>query len=145
MSTKDQSNDCTGMLGLGSKVSFAYTDQFTIESNFEGVKTIYSAFINGSGIPNIAEMHSEETTESNGVEIKVAVKTEDFSRFRAAVAKQLKYFKVKPIILNSGYNNFEFEKVVQPNEQSIIGDGYIVTPGISALTVIQGQIGYEVD
>lgn len=145
MSTKDQSNDCTGMLGLGSKVSFAYTDQFTIESNFDGVKTIYSAFINGAGIPNIAEMHSEETTEGNGVEIKVAVKTEDFSRFRAAVAKQLKYFKVKPIILNSGYNNFEFEKVVQPNEQSIIGDGYIVTPGISALTVIQGQIGYEVD
>lgn len=145
MSTKDQSNDCTGMLGLGSKVSFAYTDQFTIESNFDGVKTIYSAFINGAGIPNIAEMHSEETTEGNGVEIKVAVKTEDFFRFRAAVAKQLKYFKVKPIILNHGYSNFEFENVVQPNEQSIIGDGYIVTPGISALTVIQGQIGYEVD
>lgn len=145
MSTKDQSNDCTGMLGLGSKVSFAYTDQFTIESNFDGVKTIYSAFINGTGIPNIAEMHTAETTEGNGVEIKVAVKTEDFSRFRTALAKQLKYFKVKPNVLNSGYIGFEFESVVQPNEQSIIGDGYIVTPGISALTVIQGQIGYEVD
>lgn len=145
MSTKDQSNDTVGAFGLGAKTPFAYTDQFTIESNFDGVKTIYSAFINGAGIPNIAEMHSEETTEGNGVEIKVAVKTEDFSRFRAAVAKQLKYFKVKPIILNHGYSNFEFENVVQPNEQSIIGDGYIVTPGISALTVIQGQIGYEVD
>lgn len=145
MSTKDQSNDTVGAFGLGAKTPFAYTDQFTIESNFDGVKTIYSAFINGAGIPNIAEMHSEETTEGNGVEIKVAVKTEDFSRFRAAVAKQLKYFKVKPNVLNSGYINFEFESVVQPNEQSIIGDGYIVTPGISALTVIQGQIGYEVD
>lgn len=145
MSTKDQSNDTVGAFGLGAKCPFAYTDQFTIESNFDGVKTIYSAFINGAGIPNIAEMHSEETTEGNGVEIKVAVKTEDFSRFRSAVAKQLKYFKVKPIVLNSGYSNFEFERVVQPNEQSIIGDDYIVTPGYSALTVIQGQIGYEID
>jgi hypothetical protein len=145
MSTKDQSNDTVGAFGLGAKTPFAYTDQFTIESNFDGVKTIYSAFINGAGIPNIAEMHVEDTTEGNGVEIKVAVKTEDFSRFRATVAKQLKYFKVKPIILNSGYSNFEFEKVVQPNEQSIIGNNYIVTPGISTLTVIQGQIGYEVD
>lgn len=143
MSTKDQSNDTVGAFGLGAKTPFAYTDQFTIESNYNSVKTIYSAFIDASGIPNIAEMHSEKTEEGNGVEIKVAVKQDDFYAFNNAVAKQLKYFKVKPIIKNK--ENFAFENVVEPNQESIIGEGYVVTPSRSELIIIQGQIGYAVD
>lgn len=143
MSTKDQSDDMVGAFGLGAKTPFAYTDQFTVSSNYNGVKTIYSAFIDGNGIPNIAEMHSEQTSESNGVEVKIAVKTEDFYKFKSAVAHQLRYFKVKPKILNC--EHFEFASVTQANEQSIIGQDYVITPSRSELIAIQGQIGYVVD
>lgn len=99
-STKDQSNDCVGMLGLGSKSAFSYTDQFTVTSVKNGKRTIYSAFITESGIPNIIEMHSEETSEPNGVEIKLSVKREDYVNFKKEVENQLKFFKVKPEIIN---------------------------------------------
>jgi len=66
-STKDQSNECTGMLGLGAKTPFSYTDQFTVTSYQNGICTIYSAFITESGVPNIIEMYSSESTEPSGV------------------------------------------------------------------------------
>ena len=147
MSTKDQSNDCTGMLGLGSKVSFAYTDQFTVTSVFNGVKYLYSAFINGAGIPNITLMHSEETTEGNGVEINLSVKSEDFRAFRNAVAHQLRFFKVKPIVKN--VQDFAFQRIYEENSSKIEGEGYLIVPSQQIyradLVVIQGQIGYPID
>ena len=42
-STKTNTNDQVGMLGLGSKSPFCYTDNFTITSIFQGVKRIYNA------------------------------------------------------------------------------------------------------
>ena len=142
-STKDQSNDTVGAFGLGAKTPFAYTDQFTVTSIYGGVKTIYSAFIDGSGIPSIAEMHSEESDECNGVEIKVAVKPQDFNLFRNAVSVQLRYFEVKPIVKNC--DNFKFQSVTEPNDSSIFGEDFIVTPGSSEPIAIQGQIGYTID
>lgn len=143
MSTKDQSNETVGAFGLGAKTPFAYTDQFTITSVFDGRKTIYSAFIDGSGIPNIAEMHSEESSDRNGVEVKVAVKQQDFSAFKNAVAFQLRFFKVKPEIINC--DNFQFTSIIEPNKSSIVSDDYVITPSYSELIAIQGQIGYVVD
>lgn len=99
-STKDNSNNTVGAFGLGAKTPFSYTDQFTVTSVKNGKRTIYSAFITESGIPNIIEMHSEETSEPNGVEIKLSVKREDYNNFKTEVQSQLKFFKVKPEIIN---------------------------------------------
>ena len=146
MSTKDQSNECTGMLGLGSKVSFSYTDQFTIESNFDGVKTIYSAFINASGIPNIAEMFSEATDDPTGVEIKISVKQGDYTKFANAVKEQLKFFKVKPNVINVPYA-FEFDKEFD-GESLAVADGFklVKSPNhVRTWYIVQGNVGYPLD
>src|SRR5574343_126832 len=42
-STKTQSNDYIGALGLGSKSPFSYTSSFLVTSIFEGVKSTYLA------------------------------------------------------------------------------------------------------
>ena len=146
MSTKDQSNECTGMLGLGSKVSFSYTDQFTIESNFDGVKTIYSAFINASGIPNIAEMHSEATDDPTGVEIKISVKQGDYAKFANAVKEQLKFFKVKPNVINVPYA-FEFDATFDGDALSTAnGFKLVKSPNhVSTWYIVQGNVGYPLD
>jgi len=50
-STKTGSNDFVGALGLGSKTPFSYTDNFTVTAVKDGVRGVYSAFINEAGIP----------------------------------------------------------------------------------------------
>ena len=72
-STKTASNDFIGALGLGSKSPFSYTDNFTVTAIKDGRKGIYSAFINGEGVPSIALMMEEQTDEPAGVEIKFSV------------------------------------------------------------------------
>ena len=72
-STKTASNEFIGALGLGSKSPFSYTDNFTVTAIQNGVKGIYSAFINGDGVPSIALMMQEPTDEPSGVEVKFSV------------------------------------------------------------------------
>lgn len=145
-STKDQSNECTGMLGLGSKSPFSYTDQFTVTSVKHGLRTIYNAFINEQGIPNIVEMFSEETTEGNGVEIKLSVKREDYSKFASEVKNQLQYFKVKPTVLNTSIDLFDSEPEYLFNTSAVSiepsSTGYY---GTKAITALQGNVGYTLD
>ena len=75
-STKTDSNDYIGALGLGSKSPFSYTENFTVTAIKAGTKRIYSAFITDAGIPCVAEMSTELTDEDNGVEV-VFVSEED--------------------------------------------------------------------
>jgi hypothetical protein len=142
-STKDQSNDCTGAFGLGSKVSFSYTDQFTVQSVFAGVKSIYSAYLTASGIPAVQLMHQEESTERNGVEIKISVKREDYRQFQDKTKEQLKFFKVKPIVENAPYG-FEFPDVF--STQVIAETASLrVTARSGNNYIIQGPVGYPFD
>lgn len=145
-STKDSSNETVGAFGLGAKTPFSYTDQFTVTSVHNGIRRIYSAFINESGLPTIVEMAESETTDVNGVEIKMSVKREDFQKFRNEVATQLRFFKVKPTILNcSGFVWPVLEKdfIIENDDVSIAknGSGY----GASKFFIIQGEVGYPLD
>lgn len=109
-STKTDSNAYIGALGLGSKSPFSYTDNFTVTAIKDGVKRIYTAFINGDGVPSIALMGEEETTEPTGVEIKFSVNERwDFSKFSDEAANVYRFFKQRPIV--TGDSNFRFSDV----------------------------------
>ena len=97
-STKTNSNDYIGALGLGSKSPFSYTDNFTISTVKNGIKGIYTAFINEVGVPSIALMMTEEDcTEPTGVEIKFSVNDRwDFEKFSSEAQHVYKYFKLRP-------------------------------------------------
>jgi hypothetical protein len=97
-STKTNSNAYTGMLGLGSKAFLAYTDTGTVTSITDGVKRIYNVFFNESGMPTIALMSQENTTDSNGLSIQIPVKRDDFNRFSEATKKAFRFFDTKPTI-----------------------------------------------
>jgi len=138
-STKDQSNDVIGAFGLGAKTPFSYTDQFTVTSIVNGVKSIYSSFIGPGGFPEISKMHDEETSESNGVEIHMQVKREDFQRFRTEVREQLKFFAVKPIVRNCvGFQFNDMKPVSSFSECDLYSSGTL-----SDNYIVQGQVGYK--
>jgi HSP90 family molecular chaperone len=97
-STKTNTNDQIGCLGLGSKSPFCYSDNFVVTSIHEGIKSIYNAYFNEQNTPAIALMSKQETTEGNGIAIQIPVKADDFTNFQQAVQKAFRFFPVKPII-----------------------------------------------
>lgn len=137
-STKDTSNDFIGSYGIGSKSVFSYTDQFTVTSIKDGKRTIYSAFISDEGIPKITEMFTSDSTEPNGVEIKMSVKREDYATFAKEVKQQLRFFKVQPLITNGVIQ-------AEPEVEYLIDSKNIrinAKNGYFGLNIVQGMVGY---
>jgi len=97
-STKEDSNEQIGCLGLGSKSVLAYTDNFVVTSIVKGEKRIYSVFFDQKSVPSISLMSTERTDESNGLSVQIPVKAEDFYKFEQAVEKALRFFAVKPTV-----------------------------------------------
>jgi hypothetical protein len=96
-STKTNSNDFIGALGLGSKSPFSYTDNFTVIAIKDGKKGVYSAFINDNGVPAVAVMGQGDTEEPAGVEVKFAVTdSDDFHKFKYEAEQVYRYFALKP-------------------------------------------------
>lgn len=139
-STKTNSNDVVGCLGLGSKSPFGVADNFTVTSFFQGEKTIYSAFLNEDRIPSIALFHKEPTDEPNGLEIEVAINADDFRVFNREVNSQLKYFKTKPLVF--GNSNFVWNV---EEEYLYSGSNWKMVKGGGSPRVVQGQIQYPIN
>ena len=141
-STKTDSNDYIGALGLGSKSPFAYTDNFTVTAIKDGKKGIYSAFINGQGVPSIAQMMTEDCDEPNGVEVKFSVNDRyDYSKFRDEARQVYTYFKLRPVV--TGYKDFQFTTLEYDTEN--------IVPGVHSYKnsyhsrSIMGNIAYPID
>ena len=142
-STKTDSNAFIGALGLGSKSPFSYTDNFTVTAVQNGKKGIYSAFINEQGVPSIALMMEEETTDPNGVEVRFAVADRyDFDKFRQEARYVYEYFKLRPVI--SGNGDFGFKDPEYKEENIIPGVHYTNDNGRGSFAIM-GNIKYPID
>ena len=97
-STKTNTNTQVGMLGLGSKSPFCYTDNFTITSVHNQVKRIYNAYFNQQGMPTISLASQENTKDANGVAIQIPIKNNDIGNFNHSVFKAFRFFDTKPTI-----------------------------------------------
>lgn len=144
-STKADSNDFIGALGLGSKSPFSYTDSFLVESRHNGVKRLYTAFISESGVPAITRMASCETDEPNGLTITIAVKREDINTFVNAAKRQLMYFSPMPTI--AGQANFTAHEVKYTVEGTNwkVRDASTNSAQFSGPRVVQGFVSYPID
>lgn len=148
-STKDQSNDSIGAFGLGAKTPFSYTDQFNVTSVTDGIMRAYSAFIDEGGMPTISLMAEVPTDEVSGVEIKIGVKPADFARFRSEIVEQLRFFKVKPEILN--WNGAALFEDISPDNIHFQSDDIVIYTsrqygyGSAAVHLVQGPVGYPLD
>jgi hypothetical protein len=110
-STKRHSNEYIGMLGIGCKSAFAYSDNFIVKSYLDGKLYCYEALIDPSKVGKITLLGVSETEEPNGVEVTVPVKKDDENIFHEKAKTFFNHFKIKPII--KGYKNF-FEEETKP-------------------------------
>lgn len=101
-STKTDSNDVIGQLGLGSKSPFSYTDAFTVVSVKHGRRNVYSMFKDESGMPSCAAMGpGEDTAEPTGVRVEIPVSVRDFGEFSTKACSILRWFKTMPHIVGA--------------------------------------------
>lgn len=99
-SDKTDSNLFVGALGLGSKSPFSITDQFTVESRYKGTKSIYLCSISQEGIPQVSKVLEQETSEENGITVKIAIPEDNVHKFQREVESVVKPFSVLPNIQN---------------------------------------------
>jgi hypothetical protein len=136
-STKTDSNDFVGALGLGSKSPFSYTNNFTVIAYKNGVKRNYSVFTSDAGVPTIALLSESETDESNGLEVTFAVtKQMDFHSFSYAASEVYRYFNTRPNITG---NSINIPDLKLKNE--IIPGGYLFERRSVA---VMGNVAYPV-
>lgn len=145
-STKTDSNAFIGALGLGSKSPFSYTENFTVTAIKDGMVRIYSAFINESGVPSIAEMSVAKTTDVNGVEVKFSVTNRnDYQSFRNEAHNVFAWFAKKPIITgvdSFSHRNIDYaEKDIVPGVHSRKKEGY----HHDASMALMGNIAYPLN
>ena len=140
-STKDSSNDFTGAMGLGSKSPFSYTDAFTVTSFYNGEKRIYMIDIGTDGVPHVGLVDGSPfpTDEHNGLEIKIAVKRDDFWDFQRKAEQVFKRYPLVPEVV--GTAEFEIEKV----KYSYQGEGWRLIDGTRGQSyAIQGTVAYPI-
>jgi hypothetical protein len=138
-STRRDSNDFTGCLGLGSKTPFAYADQFTISSYRNGKKFIYSAFKNEENLPAISFMGEVDTDQPNGLEIHINIDPNDCHRFSEAARKVYQHFPVRPNIKGDSIYYQEADPIMEGEGWKLYDTRWFLPARIS---VLMGKIMY---
>lgn len=113
-STKNDTNEYTGMFGLGSKTPFAYTNQFTIESIYNGEKSIYSAYFDDNGIPAITCLNKSPTDIHTGLKIMFFVNQDDIDSFLKELVFCAAGWNTLPHIL--GINSEKLDEIKKINK-----------------------------
>ena len=137
-STKRETNDETGCLGLGSKSPFAYTSAFTVTCWLDGLERTYSAYITTSGIPNMSLVHSEPSDEEQGVRVTFAVKDDDIQKFHKSAETVLLGFEPTPNISPKSFQ-------LASREITLSGTGWKFCKDEMKAVIVQGSVSYPID
>ena len=141
-SDKTDSNDAVGCLGLGSKSPFAYTDQFMVESFYNGNHMTFSAYKNENDEPVFALLSEQPTNDPNGLRVSFATEAGDSINFKYEAQNVWKYFVTTPNV------NIDVE-VASQGDPVMSGDDWKIcnkaNRGYAKNELVMGQIGYELD
>jgi len=96
ISTKRETNKQLGCFGIGAKSGWAYTDSFIVESFYEGIHRQYIADIAENREGRLLLHKEAETTEPNGVFLKIPVDVKDMSIFNHAYLRATFLWDKKP-------------------------------------------------
>jgi len=141
-STKRDTNDAAGMLGIGCKAGFAYTDSFTVTSWHGGTKSIYNAVLDKSNKGEMQKMYEEPCGDETGIEIQMAVRPRDVDEFVREARTLFRYFNPQPQI------NLPLDSLPRGMAQGFITEHSAVQLGGTATRewiAVMGCIPYRLD
>jgi len=97
-STKRETNDQHGMMGIGSKAAFSLTDSFQVTSWFNGVKTVYIAYLDESDMGMLDKVHESPCEDETGLEIRATVPQEEVPHFHREACFLFRWVNPQPEI-----------------------------------------------
>lgn len=96
-SSKRESNDAVGYLGIGCKSGFAYADAFTVTSWHGGRKRVYAAIIDASGAGEMRLLDEEDCGDETGLAVSVPVRDRDVFEFVDKARDFYRFFDPQPV------------------------------------------------
>jgi len=138
-STKGNSNELIGAMGLGSKSAMCLTDSFNVITVVDKVKRTYCVFIDESMVGKMSLLNEEATEEPNGTEIQIPVSVNDINIFANEAFKCLRFFDPLPKITGTSRTFQKIEKVIE-------GEGFFVskTDCQASINIIMGGVSYSI-
>lgn len=140
-STKRESNEAVGMLGLGCKSALAYTNTFTIIAVKNGVKTHAVISKDSRGVGEIHVVDTVATNEHSGVEVSIPVS--DRTDFDAKCDDFFQYWETGTVLVN-GTQPERFEAT--PLSDTLFAKERSNSWGYSSNNVVvMGNVAYPVE
>lgn len=137
-STKRDSEEATGMLGLGCKSGLTYALSFTVVAIKEGVKTVASVTKDTDGVGTVKVIDTSATDLPNGVTISIPVKSQDVNSFTTKAKEFYKWWKPGTVLVDGK----EPEQV--PDLVWIDDDVAVMVNGGSD-RIVMGNVAYPVN
>jgi hypothetical protein len=100
-STKRETNDQNGMLGLGCKSALAYSDQFTVIGVKNGIRTTVLVGRDEDGGASQTIVDERETTEHNGVTVQIPAKQSN--SFKEKAERLFAFWPKGQVLLNGAH------------------------------------------
>ena len=142
-STRRNSNNVIGQMGLGAKSPLSLTDSFIVASYINGKKHVYNVFKNEKQIPTLAKLGEEVTTEENGFEVVIAFDKNKFPNLNTKAAQVYQWFKSKPKIAPS--ISFPSYTKVYDGKDFFIHNDYEVGTYEKTHKLIMGNVSYKIN
>lgn len=133
-SSKRDSDDYTGAIGIGSKSIFAVSNTNIVISRHGGIESHYSVNLNEEGVPEVILLEQTETTET-GFEVIVPVPTHQHQQFKTEAEYVFQFFDQKPII--TGQN-----VTIKDIESKFNGSYFKVGTNLGQSYVVCGNVAY---
>ncbi len=137
-SSKRETNEQTGMLGLGCKAGLAFTNQFTMESIHEGIKATVLVTRETDGGAALQVVNQEPTQEHNGVTITVPVGS--VTAFNVEAREFFKFWDPGTVLIN-GEPNQSIWDATHPDRIATLDPDVVLTNG-GASYVVMGCVPY---
>lgn len=148
-SSKTNSNDQIGALGLGSKSPFAYTkSSFVVKNRYQGAEHTYLCFINQDGKPDGSKVSEEPTDKHPGVTVEFAVRTEDVGAFRERTSRFFKRWSATlPIFVDHSHDVIvqKVDKVIEGTDWYLEKTDRSVYSDHQGAIAIQGNVPYPIE
>jgi hypothetical protein len=133
-STKRDTNDQVGMMGIGCKSALTYTTQFTVSSTKDGRRLTVLVSRDEDGAGQMQILGDTETDEANGTEIVVAIRRDDIHRCADLCREFFSYWESDTVTIN-GRPPVRFEGLA-------VGDSIFIIEGRGQDQVVMGNVAY---
>ncbi len=99
-STKRNTNDQVGMLGLGCKSGLTYAEQFTVASVKDGRRITVVVRKTPEGSAEMLTISDVETSDANGTEVSIAIQQQDMRQAQDLAAEFFSFWSEDSVLVN---------------------------------------------